>query len=134
MLLFDTERGPDADLRFQFEEVSKFDADDKKAARPVVDGLICAATRKRCRRPKPRCLQSEALTTSQMGETHGQITLEPLTNGLLVDPPDCRAGNRAAGALNRVSLAGFHIHDLETLGVVNLEQMQKRASHLPLCE
>ena len=34
------ERGPDADLRFQFEAVSKFDAEDKKAARAVLDGLI----------------------------------------------------------------------------------------------
>jgi transcriptional regulator with XRE-family HTH domain len=41
LLLFGKdERGPDADLRFQFEAVSKFDAEDKKAARAVLDGLI----------------------------------------------------------------------------------------------
>src|ERR1035438_7622062 len=34
------ERGPDADLRFQFEAVSKFIAENKKAARAVLDGLI----------------------------------------------------------------------------------------------
>lgn len=41
------ERGPDADLRFQFEAVSKFDADDKKAARAVLDGLILRHQAKR---------------------------------------------------------------------------------------
>src|SRR6516162_7147492 len=41
MLLFENdERGPDNDLRFQFEAVSRFDAEDKKAARAVLDGLI----------------------------------------------------------------------------------------------
>jgi transcriptional regulator with XRE-family HTH domain len=41
LLLFGKdERGPDADLRFQFEAVSRFDAEDKKAARAVLDGLI----------------------------------------------------------------------------------------------
>jgi transcriptional regulator with XRE-family HTH domain len=40
------ERGPDADLRLQFEAVSKFDAEDKKAARAVLDGLILRAQAK----------------------------------------------------------------------------------------
>ena len=48
LLLFGKEeRGPDADLRFQFEAVSKFDADDKKAARAVLDGLILRHQAKR---------------------------------------------------------------------------------------
>lgn len=41
LLLFGKdERGPDNDLRFQFEAVSKFDAEDKKTARALLDGLI----------------------------------------------------------------------------------------------
>jgi transcriptional regulator with XRE-family HTH domain len=48
LLLFGKdERGPDADLRFQFEAVSKFDAEDKKAARAVLDGLILRHQAKR---------------------------------------------------------------------------------------
>ena len=41
------ERGPDADLRFQFEAVSQFDAEDKRAARAVLDGLILRHQAKR---------------------------------------------------------------------------------------
>lgn len=41
------ERGPDAELRFQFEAVSKFDPDDRKAARAVLDGLILRHQAKR---------------------------------------------------------------------------------------
>ena len=41
MLLFGKdERGPDNELRFQFEAVSRFDSEYKKAARAVLDGLI----------------------------------------------------------------------------------------------
>ena len=41
LLLFGKdERGPDNDLRFQFEAMSKFDAEDKKTARALLDGLI----------------------------------------------------------------------------------------------
>ncbi len=48
LLLFGKdERGPDADLRFQFEAVSRFDADDRKAARAVLDGLILRHQAKR---------------------------------------------------------------------------------------
>jgi transcriptional regulator with XRE-family HTH domain len=48
MLLFGKdERGPDADLRFQFEAVSQFDDDDRKAARAVLDGLILRHQAKR---------------------------------------------------------------------------------------
>jgi transcriptional regulator with XRE-family HTH domain len=35
-----TERGPDEDLRLQFEAVSQFDAEDKELARGLLEGLI----------------------------------------------------------------------------------------------
>jgi transcriptional regulator with XRE-family HTH domain len=41
------ERGPDDELRLQFEAVSKFDSEDKKAARAVLDGLILRHEAKR---------------------------------------------------------------------------------------
>jgi transcriptional regulator with XRE-family HTH domain len=48
LLLFGKdERGPDNELRFQFEAVSRFDAEDKKAARAVLDGLILRHEAKR---------------------------------------------------------------------------------------
>lgn len=54
MLLFGKdERGPDNDLRFQFEAISRFDAEDKKATRAVLDALI---------------LRHEAKRISTMGE------------------------------------------------------------------
>jgi transcriptional regulator with XRE-family HTH domain len=40
LLFGTTERGPDEDLRLQFEAVAKFDAEEKKAVRSVLDGLI----------------------------------------------------------------------------------------------
>jgi transcriptional regulator with XRE-family HTH domain len=40
LLFGTTERGPDEDLRLQFEAVAKFDAEQKKALRSVLDGLI----------------------------------------------------------------------------------------------
>ena len=40
LLFAKDERGPDAELRFQFEALSRFDAEDRKAARAVLDGLI----------------------------------------------------------------------------------------------
>lgn len=40
-ILFDSdERGPDEDLAYQFEAVSRFDSDDKKVAKAVLAGLI----------------------------------------------------------------------------------------------
>jgi len=48
MLLFGKdERGPADDLRFQFEAVSRFDPEDRKAARAVLDGLILRHEAKR---------------------------------------------------------------------------------------
>jgi len=40
LLIGKEERGPDDDLRLQFEAVSKFTDEEKKAARAVLDGLI----------------------------------------------------------------------------------------------
>lgn len=34
------ERGPDEDLRLQFEAVSRFNAEEKKAVKSVLEGLI----------------------------------------------------------------------------------------------
>jgi transcriptional regulator with XRE-family HTH domain len=40
-LIFDEgERGPDDALRIQFEAISRFDPDEKKTAKDVLDGLI----------------------------------------------------------------------------------------------
>jgi transcriptional regulator with XRE-family HTH domain len=47
-MLFDKEeRGPDDDLRLQFEAVSRFDAEDRKTARALLDGLILRHEAKR---------------------------------------------------------------------------------------
>jgi len=35
-----TQRGPDDDLRLQFEAVSRFDADEKQVIRSLLDGMI----------------------------------------------------------------------------------------------
>jgi hypothetical protein len=41
MLLFDeSERGPQEDLRLQFEAISQFDEDDRMLAKGVLEGLI----------------------------------------------------------------------------------------------
>lgn len=51
-LLFDPgERGPDEDLRLQFEAISRFDPEDKKVARDVLDGLILKHQAKRVLTP-----------------------------------------------------------------------------------
>jgi hypothetical protein len=34
------ERGPDDDLKLQFEAVSKFDAEEKKVVRSLLEGMI----------------------------------------------------------------------------------------------
>jgi len=36
----DDERGPDDELRLQFEAISRFSPDEKKTAKEVLDGLI----------------------------------------------------------------------------------------------
>jgi transcriptional regulator with XRE-family HTH domain len=47
-LIFDKdERGPDEDLRLQFEAVSAFDEEDKAVARTVLDSLILRHQSKR---------------------------------------------------------------------------------------
>lgn len=41
MLVFDKdERGPDEDLRLQFEAISKFSSEEKKIAKAVIESLI----------------------------------------------------------------------------------------------
>lgn len=39
-LIFGDERGPDEDLRLQFEAISQFDEEDKELARGLLEGLI----------------------------------------------------------------------------------------------
>jgi transcriptional regulator with XRE-family HTH domain len=47
-IVFDTdERGPDQDLRLAFDAISRFDPDDKKVARAVLEGLILKDESKR---------------------------------------------------------------------------------------
>jgi transcriptional regulator with XRE-family HTH domain len=41
------ERGPDEELRLQFEAISRFDPEDKKVARAVLEGLILKHEAKR---------------------------------------------------------------------------------------
>ena len=54
-MLFDKEeRGPDDDLRLQFEAVSRFDAEDRKTARALLDGLILRHEAKRMARAEQK--------------------------------------------------------------------------------
>jgi len=47
-LLFDSEeRGPDEELRYQFEGIRHFDPEDRKVAKAVIDGLILKSQAKR---------------------------------------------------------------------------------------
>lgn len=47
-LIFDSaERGPDQDLRLQFEAVSRFDQEDRLVVKSVLDGLILKHEAKR---------------------------------------------------------------------------------------
>lgn len=43
----DDERGPDDELRLQFEAISRFSPDEKKTAKEVLDGLILKHEAKR---------------------------------------------------------------------------------------
>lgn len=47
LLFDDVERGPDDDLRMVFEAVSRFDDDDKRLAKGVLEGLILKHEAKR---------------------------------------------------------------------------------------
>ncbi len=48
MLVFDKdERGPDDDLRLQFEAVSRFDAEEKKIVKALLEGMILKHEAKR---------------------------------------------------------------------------------------
>ena len=47
-MLFDSdERGPDEELRYQFEAIRQFDPPDRKVAKDVLDGLILKHQAKR---------------------------------------------------------------------------------------
>lgn len=47
-LLFNAdERGPDEELRYQFEAIRQFDPDDRRVAKAVLDGLILKNQAKR---------------------------------------------------------------------------------------
>lgn len=48
MLVFDTaERGPDDDLRLQFEAISRFDPEEKKVVKALLEGMILKHETKR---------------------------------------------------------------------------------------
>lgn len=52
LLLFDKdERGPDEDLRLEFEAISQFDPEDRAVARKVLQGLILQHQAKRWSAP-----------------------------------------------------------------------------------
>jgi hypothetical protein len=40
LLFGKTERGPDEDLRFQFEAIRRFSSEEKKVVRSVLEGLL----------------------------------------------------------------------------------------------
>ncbi len=46
-LLFDEKRGPDDDLRFHFEAVSKLDFDEKKLIKELIEGVLLKHDAKR---------------------------------------------------------------------------------------
>lgn len=51
-LLFGTdERGPDEDLRLQFEAITRLDADEKDALRSVIEGMLLKHEARRFLRP-----------------------------------------------------------------------------------
>lgn len=47
LIFGDSERGPDDDLRLQFETISKFDSQEKQFIKEVLDGLILKHEAKR---------------------------------------------------------------------------------------
>ena len=47
LLFASDERGPDEELRYQFEAVRDFDPEDRKIAKAVLDGLILKSQAKR---------------------------------------------------------------------------------------
>jgi hypothetical protein len=48
LIFDDAERGADDELRMQFEAISKYDAEEKKTAKEVLDGLILRHEARRC--------------------------------------------------------------------------------------
>ena len=47
LLFEDAERGPDDELRYQFEAVAKLDPEEKKVIREVIDGMLLKHDAKR---------------------------------------------------------------------------------------
>lgn len=46
-LLFDNDRGPDDDLRFHFEAVSKLNSEEKKVIKELIEGMLLKHDAKR---------------------------------------------------------------------------------------
>ncbi len=46
-LLFEDERGPDDDLRYHFEAVSKLDQEEKKIVKEIIEGILLKHDAKR---------------------------------------------------------------------------------------
>lgn len=65
LLFEEAERGPDDDLRLQFEAVNQFDVEDKELARGVLEGLILKHQAKQSvrRQAAPRTVKSTPTTT-----------------------------------------------------------------------
>lgn len=67
LLFDDKERGPDDEMRLVFEAVSRFDADEKKLAKGVLEGLILKNEAKRW-----------ALASEVVSSTRGTRRVEPI--------------------------------------------------------
>jgi len=67
------ERGPDEDLRLQFEAISQFDAEDKALARGLLEGLILKHQAKqsvaRAARGTPQASRSKAVAKRTAART-----------------------------------------------------------------
>ena len=53
LIFEDAERGPDDELRMQFEAIRQFTDDEKRVAREVIEGLIIKHSALRWNRPPP---------------------------------------------------------------------------------
>lgn len=67
LLFDDKERGPDDELRLVFEAVSRFDDDDKRLAKGVLEGLILKSEAKRW------ALHAEGATSPRNGRRQEPI-------------------------------------------------------------
>ena len=60
LLFEDTERGPDEDLRLQFEAMSQFSPEEKQVARAVLEGLLLKHVARRWDSSRTRAAQPDA--------------------------------------------------------------------------